>query len=211
MHPNDPSTFPVFRRDTDAAPGWERLRVDVALETPYLRVEQTELRSPAHPDGGIHWTIVRRKNAVVIAPRLPDGRFLLIHQERYPIQRTLWEFPAGQIDRIGHADEPEVIFSTVARELEEETAHRLEPESGRLTPLGYYFSSQGFTDEHAYLFLAEGLVPAPAGSRLGEGDEAIHEARAFTAAEIRRMIADNVIQDANTLATYARLAARGLL
>jgi ADP-ribose pyrophosphatase len=210
--PTEPSAFPVFRRDADAAPGWERLRVDIPLETPYLRVEQTELRSPAHPNGGIHWTIVRRKNAVVMAPRLPDGRFLLIHQERYPIQRTLWEFPAGQIDKVGQGDEPETILATVARELEEETAHRLDPERGRLTPLGYYFSSQGFTDEHAYLFLAEGLVPVAAPAhRLGEGDEAIHEARAFTPAEIREMIAANVIQDANTLATYARLAARGLI
>ena len=210
MNPNDEADFPVFRRDADAEPGWERLKVEISLETPFLRVEQTELRSPAHPAGGIHWTIVRRKNAVVIAPRLPDGRFLLIHQERYPIQRTLWEFPAGQIDKVDHGDDPEVIRATVGRELEEETGHAFGPSGGCLTPLGYYFSSQGFTDEHAYLFLAEGLVPVASG-KLGEGDEAIHEARAFSAAEIREMIARNVIQDANTLATYARLAAKGLI
>lgn len=210
MNPNSAPDFPVFRRDADAAPGWERLKVETTLRTPFLQVEQTEIRSPAHPEGGIHWTIVRRKNAVVIAPRLPDGRFLLIHQERYPIQRTLWEFPAGQIDIIERGDDPEVIRATVERELVEETGHALDPLRGRLTPLGYYFSSQGFTDEHAYLFLAEGLVPV-ASERLGEGDEAIHEARALDIAEIREMIAANVIQDANTLATYARLAARGLI
>lgn len=210
MNPNDAPDFPVFRRDADAAPGWERLQVEVTLQTPFLRVEQTELRSPAHPEGGVHWTIVRRKNAVVVAPRLPDGRFLLIHQERYPIQRTLWEFPAGQIDMIEHGDDPEVIRATVERELEEETGHALDLAAGRLTPLGYYFSSQGFTDEHAYLFLVEGLVPVATG-RLGEGDEAIHEARAFTGAEIKEMIATNVIQDANTLVTYARLVVNGLI
>lgn len=202
--------FPLFRRDADAAPGWARLKVDVPFETPFLQVEQTELRSPAKPRGGVHWTIVRRKNAVVVAPRLPDGRFLLIHQERYPIQRTLWEFPAGQIDAIERGDDPPTILATVERELAEETGHALDPISGKLTPLGYYFSSQGFTDEHAYLFLAEGVIPVSS-APLGEGGEAIHEARAFDIAEIRAMIAENIIQDANTLATFARLAARGIV
>ena len=28
----------------------------------------------------------------------PDGRLLLIRQERIPIRAAIWEFPAGQID-----------------------------------------------------------------------------------------------------------------
>jgi 8-oxo-dGTP pyrophosphatase MutT (NUDIX family) len=155
-------------------------------------------------------TVARRKNAVIVAPRLADGRYLLIHQERYPIQRTLWEFPAGQIDEPGRAAEPAVIAATVARELAEETGHRLDPQAGRLVPLGYYFSSQGFTDEHGYLFLADGVVPGPAAGPLGEGDERIHEARAFSSAEVEGMIAAGEIVDANTLAAYARLKARRL-
>ena len=180
------------------------------LVTPFLTVEQITYRTPTHTMGNLIWTVVRRKNAVIVAPRLPDGRFILIHQERYPIQRTLWEFPAGQIDCIDRGDDPEFIAATAVRELAEETGHALAPEYGRLVPLGYFFSSQGFTDEHAYLFLADGVV-ADGTTRLGEGDEAIHEARAFSAAELEQMIAANTIVDANTLATYARLKARGLL
>lgn len=205
-----PTDFPVYRRDADAAEGWERLQERSLLDSPFVQVEQVEYRTPTHPNGGLLWTVARRKNAVIIAPRLPDGRFLLIHQERFPIQRTLWEFPAGQIDRVELSDDPAVIHAAAIRELEEETAHTLEAGRGRLVPLGYFFSSQGFTDEHAYLFLAEGLVPAPA-ERLGEGNEVIHEARAFTVAELEEMIADNTIVDANTLATYARMKARGIL
>jgi ADP-ribose pyrophosphatase len=204
------AAFPVFRRDADSPPGWRRLRERVILDNPYVRVEQIEFQSPGHPAGGVEWTVARRKNAVIVAPRLADGRYLLIHQERYPIQRTLWEFPAGQIDEPGRAAEPAVIAATVARELAEETGHRLDPQAGRLVPLGYYFSSQGFTDEHGYLFLADGVVPGPAAGPLGEGDERIHEARAFTSAEVEGMIAAGEIVDANTLAAYARLKARRL-
>ena len=42
----------------------------------------------------------------------------MIHQERYPIQRTLWEFPAGQIDERDKADDPATIVATAMRELE---------------------------------------------------------------------------------------------
>ena len=208
MTPDTP--FPVYRRDADAPEGWHRLAVSPLLDNPYIRIEQVEYRSPSHPQGGVHWTVARRKNAVIIAPRLDDGRFLLIHQERYPIQRTLWEFPAGQIDDTSRSDEPEVILESAARELAEETGHTLDPARGRFVSLGYYFSSQGFTDEHAYLFLADGLVAAP-DARLGHGPETIHEARAFTADELEAMIAGNTIVDANSLALYARLKARRLL
>ena len=208
--PHEPPDFPLFRRDADSAPGWQRLHQKSLLHSPFLQVEEITYRTPSHSAGDLRWTVVRRKNAVIVAPRLPDGRFLLIHQERYPVQRTLWEFPAGQIDDIHGSANPEVICATAARELQEETGYALDPVAGRLTPLGYYFSSQGFTDEHAYLFVADGLVAAPV-DRLGEGDENIHEVRAFSADELVTMIADNTIADANTLVLFARMKATGIL
>jgi hypothetical protein len=41
--------------------------------------------------------------------------------------------------------------------------------------------------------------------------ESILDCRAFAVAEIRRMIAENEIRDANTLSMWARLWAHGLL
>ena len=41
--------------------------------------------------------------------------------------------------------------------------------------------------------------------------EAITEIRAFTLGELRAMIAENVIRDANTLSAYARMLAIGLI
>src|ERR1700692_4930852 len=36
--------------------------------------------------------------AVMIIPRLPDGKLLLERQFRYPLARVFIEFPAGKID-----------------------------------------------------------------------------------------------------------------
>ena len=46
---------------------------------------------------------------------------------------------------------------------------------------------------------------------IGHREELIMECRAFSVAELQRMIATNEIRDANTLSLCARLAARGFL
>ena len=140
---------------------------------------------------------------------LPDGRFLLIQQERYPIQRALWEFPAGQIDDVVNKEDHQVILNTVHSELDEETGHQLAPD-GELISLGYFFSSQGFSDEHVYLFLAKFVLPTGKGPRPDAG-ESILGCRAVSSDELRDEIAHNRIVDANTLALFARLCAKGVI
>ena len=151
------------------------------------------------------WTIVRRKAAVVIAPETAEGKFVLIKEERVPIRAAIWSMPAGQIDDNIEPEEKE-IEAVALRELNEETGYELAP-GGELIPLGYFVTSPGFTDEHCYLFLARFVQVAAVHQR--EEGEGILESRAFTVAELRRMIAANEIRDSNTLSICARMAARG--
>jgi 8-oxo-dGTP pyrophosphatase MutT (NUDIX family) len=95
------------------------------------------------------------------------------------------------------------------RELREETGFELS-EGGDLTPLGDYFTSPGFTDERGFFFLARPVREAAAGHSHDES-ESILDCRAFSADELRDMITNNEIRDANTLAICARLLARGFL
>ena len=143
-----------------------------------------------------------------------DGRIVLIRQERIPIQRAIWEMPSGQIDNTvaGGADpgRPSETMEHVAlRELREEAGYEL-AKDGELVPLGYYFSSPGFTDERGYFFLARPVQLRKEGPAQDEG-ESILDCHEFTVQEIRRMIAENEIRDANTLGICATLAARGVL
>jgi ADP-ribose pyrophosphatase len=179
----------------------------VHFENPHLSVATEEVWTPARSRLQ-HWTVVHRKAAVVIAPLTLDGKLVLIRQERIPIRAEIWEAPAGQIDDKDEAD-PDAIAAVALRELREETGYAL-GHGGELLPLGHFFSSPGFTDEHAYLFLARGVEMTPDGHAHDES-EAISDCRAFLPAEIARMIAANEIRDANTLSVCARLVARGLL
>jgi len=197
--------FHDFIRDSE---GWQTLARELQFDNPFLQVYRTETRTPSRPDEPRLWTVVHRKGAAVVAPQTEDGKFLLVRQERIPIRATIWEFPAGQIDESKEHSEP-LIRETALRELREESGHELAPD-GALVPLGHFFPSAGFTDEHSYLFLARPVVPSASG-HLHDENEVITECRAFSKEEFRAMIAQNEIRDANTLAAFARMTALGLI
>jgi ADP-ribose pyrophosphatase len=186
---------------------WETVSSKTCFEDRNLAVVIEEIRSPARREPRL-WTVVRRKRAVVIAPMTADGKVILIRQERIPIRAAIWEVPAGQIDGESETDDDE-IAAVALRELREETGFELS-EGGDLVPLGDYFTSPGFTDERGYFFLARPVRECAAGHSRDES-ESILDCRAFSAEELRGMIANNEIRDANTLAICARLVSRGLL
>ena len=195
--------FPLCK--TEDRDGWRKLSGTMVYNGPYVQIEECSFLTPARLGKATPWTVAHRKSAVAVAPLTEDGRFILIQQERLPVQRALWEFPAGQID-----DEHtcESIVSTALRELDEEAGAELTA-TGTLTPLGWFFGSQGFTSEHVYLFVASPVrivrAPQPVGG------EHIGEVKLVTAAELTKMVAEEIVQDALTLALYARMSARGLL
>jgi len=178
--------------------GWKEISRETCVDSPYLKVYREVVATPTRPEG-IEWTVVRRKQAVVVAPRTPEGQFYLIRQERIAIRKVLWEFPAGQID--GVVDEASILES-VHRELGEETGCET---SDPLVPAGTFWSSAGFTDERAHLFLATNVRPRLSGSAPDE-HEAILDCRTFSPDALRGMIAAGEIEDANTLSLFARLS-----
>lgn len=90
---------------------------------------------------------VRHPGAVVIVPVLPDGRLVLIRNDRVAVGERLWEFCAGTIE----AGEPPERCA--ARELIEETGYR----AARLESLGWFYTTPGLTDERMHAFVAVGL------------------------------------------------------
>jgi len=186
--------------------GWETVGSEIHFANSHLEVVTDHVRTPTRPQP-LTWTVVRRKAAVIVAPMTRDGKVVLIRQERVPIRAAIWEMPAGQIDDSGEAKESE-IEAVALRELREETGYEL-AKGGEVTPLGHYFTSPGFTDEHGYFFLVR-PVESSAGSSRDE-TESIVDCREFSAEELRRMIAENDIRDANTLTMCAELAAHGFL
>ena len=186
---------------------WVVTRSDILFRNPHLEVRDETVLIPGK-DRPRRWTVVGRKKAVVVAPITTEGRFVLIHQARIPVRRWLWEFPAGQVDE-SRTPSAEQLRQTVLRELAEEAGYELTTD-GDLTYLGHYFPSQGFTDEENHLFVAKPVRENQVGFR-PEHAEAISQHKEFTVDELRSMIANSEIQDANTLALFARMVAAGIV
>lgn len=92
--------------------------------------------------------IVRHPGAAAVVPIDDAGRVLLVRQYRYATGGYLLEVPAGKLDA------GELPEACAAREVEEEVGMR----PGRLEPLGWLWTTPGFTDEKIWLYLATGLV-----------------------------------------------------
>jgi ADP-ribose pyrophosphatase len=183
--------------------GWKTVSSERHFANAHLEVVTDHVRTPARSRPQ-PWTVVRRKAAVIIAPVTPDDKIVLICQERIPIRAAIWEMPSGQID----GSTSETMEEVALRELHEEAGYEL-AKDGELIALGHFFTSPGFTDECGHFFLARPVVPVA--NYVRDESESISDCRAFSVAEIRRMIVENEIRDANTLSVWARFWAYDLL
>ena len=63
------------------------------------RVFSVEVDRKSFPNGQEHDVeIVRHSKSVVLIPCEDDGRVVIIRQYRAPLDREIWEFPAGRLN-----------------------------------------------------------------------------------------------------------------
>jgi ADP-ribose pyrophosphatase len=160
------------------------------MQTVYKgRVFSVETGKRRFPNGQEHdVAIVRHSPSVVLIPVDGDGRLVIVKQYRAPLDREMWEFPAGRLDEGESADD------AARRECEEEIGyvpHRLE----RLQAL---YPAPGFCDEELIFFRASDLrEPPPDSPHKPDEDEDI-TTRTVSVAEARAMLARGEIVDLKT-------------
>lgn len=153
------------------------------------RVFSVETGTRRFPNGTEHEVaIVRHSPSVVLIPIEDDGRVVIVKQYRAPVDRELWEFPAGRLN------DGESAEDAARRECEEEIGrapHRIE----RIRAL---FPAPGFCDEELIFFRATNLQPpAPDSPHKPDEDEDI-TTRAVSVAEARAMLERGEIVDLKT-------------
>ena len=112
----------------------------------HLTVDRVEL-----PNGRTaELEVISHPGAAAMVPLSEEGEVFLVRQYRYATGSWLLEVPAGKLDP---GEEPEVC---AAREVEEEIGYR----ASELIPLGWIWTTPGFTDEKIWLYLARGLEPS---------------------------------------------------
>lgn len=91
---------------------------------------------------------VKHPGAVAVLPFLDDHTILLIENERFAVEKTLLEIPAGTLEK---DEDPE---AAAKRELREETGY----EAGRWTFLFSHYPSPGFCNERIFCYAAHNLT-----------------------------------------------------
>jgi ADP-ribose pyrophosphatase len=153
------------------------------------RVFSVEVDRRRFPNGREHEVaIVRHRPSVVLIPIEHDGRVVLVRQYRAPIDRTMWECPAGSVD------EGESAENAARRECEEEIARV----PAHVERLGAWYPLPGYCDEEMIFFRVSGLhTPPPDSPHKPDEDEDL-ESRSVTIAEARAMLACGEIVDLKT-------------
>jgi len=154
-------------------------RIDLSVERVRLpNGMETELEVIHHP------------GAATILPFVDGNEILLLRQHRHCAGGDLLEVPAGTLNA---GESPEAC---AAREVEEETGYR----AGRLEPLGWIWTTPGFTDEKIHLFAAHDLTPGR--QRLDDDEVIALERMTFDEALVRAARGD--ITDAKSIVTLFR-------
>jgi ADP-ribose pyrophosphatase len=124
----------------------------------------------------------------VLIPIEADGRVVIVRQYRAPLDRELWEFPAGRLD------EGESAEDGARRECEEEIGlvpHRVQRVRG-------LYPAAGFCDEELIFFRVSDLHRPPADSPHKPDDDEDITARVVSIAEARGMLERGEIVDLKT-------------
>ncbi|MEG1880698.1 MAG: NUDIX hydrolase [Oscillospiraceae bacterium] len=146
-----------------------------------VRVDTVEM-----PDGKLATReLVDHPGGVGIVALTENNEIIMVKQFRKPIERAIYEVPAGKLD--GGEDH----YICGVRELEEETGFKAK----NFEYLGFMYPSPGFANEATYLYLATELY---AGKMNLDPDEYL-DVEYIPISKVKEMIMNNEINDAKTV------------
>jgi 8-oxo-dGTP pyrophosphatase MutT (NUDIX family) len=159
----------------------------VVYENRWMRVHEDRTLREDGTTGLYGW--VEKAPAAMIVP-IEDGHVWLIEQFRHPVRQRFWEFPQGAWED-GDASPEDLARG----ELAEETGLR----AARMELLGRLHFAYGLSDQFVDVWRATGLEPGP--QALEETEAGLIVGR-FTVSDVERMIVDNEIRDAASVAAW---------
>jgi 8-oxo-dGDP phosphatase len=138
----------------DTPEEWPVVSSDTPFRGRLVTVRTDKVRMPDNHQA--EREVVLHPGAVAVLALDDAGQVLMIRQYRHPVNRLLWEIPAGLRDVAG-----EPLLATAQRELLEEAGYRARD----WRVLADYYSSPGFTTERLRIFLARDLELVPPAER----------------------------------------------
>lgn len=151
------------------------------------RIFSVHVDRVALPHGrDVNMEVVRHPRSVVLLP-MPDLHHLvLVRQYRYPIDRWIWELPAGSL-------EPGEDSEAAARR---ECLEEIGQAPCRVELVARFFPTPGYCDEEMLFYRLDGLERSATPAEPDEDEQL--EPRVFTLLEARELVTRGEIVDMKT-------------
>jgi len=153
---------------------YERISRETGYRGKFLNMFIDTVRLPN--DHVIDLEFIDHPGASAVVPVDSEGNIIMVRQFRYAASGFIWEIPAGKLDP---GETPEVC---AARELKEEVGYSCET----LKPLGFIWTTPGFTNEKIWLYLATSLEKC---------EQALEESEVLT---VEKIPVSKAIEDARS-------------
>jgi len=182
----------------DRPGGWEKISSKELLIHPRITLYEHEVKLPGgevidylvYDDGRDFCTVIALGD---------DSKIMMVREFTYPLNGYLWQFPEGNVDKVGSTSSYE---ADAKRELVEETGY----EALGMEILGHSLKNHRRTKNRQYVWLATGIKELPGGKGSDHSEdiaEDIAEVEFFSEEEIWSMISSGQIEQKNTLAAWA--------
>ena len=127
-------------------PPIKRLSGRVVWSCPWYQVRQDQILLPDGRPGV--YNVVEHPGAAWVVPMTPAGEVILIRVYRYTVDDWCWEVPAGGL-RANQSPEQLAI---------EELQQEIGGTAQQLRYLGWFYASNGISNEKGHVFLATGVT-----------------------------------------------------
>ena len=164
--------------------GFKLIRSDILFKGKVFNVKVDEIEYDSG-NKGIREVAVHPGGAVIVAVK-DDGKIIMVNQFRYPLQKNIFELPAGKLDI---NEDP---LNCAVRELEEETGYKAK----KVERLGKIYTTPGFCTEILHIFIAKELMQGDHNREEGELGMEVFE---FSKQEIDEKIRNGEITDAKSI------------
>lgn len=168
----------------------------IFYEGKVLKLQVDEIEYASTKNKGIREVAIHPGGAVIV-PITNEGRFVLVKQFRYPLQKELIEFPAGKLD------ENEDPLICAKRELEEETGYSSE----NIFYIGKIYTAPGYCTELLHIFVAKNLKSGNHNREEGEREMQILELKYE---EIIDLVRKEQLTDSKTISALFYLQAKDI-
>lgn len=162
---------------------WKTLSSRIAYETPWIKVQEDKVIRPDGKEG--LYSFLKLGAAVFVVAVNDNDEVLLIGQYRYPIKAGSWEVVGGNAD----GEDP---LTAAKRELEEEAGLKAD----RWEELGYFYESNGASDQTGHIYLARELKKCGFDKKAEEG---IEEEKWIKFGDVTDLIGKGEITDGETI------------